>query len=103
MIWNAPTSRRALTDLASSSSGLYTLSVRKLNTLDIPVPPLPEQAAIVKQVKATRESRQALNRALDGTSRRVSALRRALLNAAFSGRLTGTAPTPYLSQELAHV
>lgn len=47
LIWNAPTIRRGLTDLASSSSGLHTLSVAKLKRVEVPIPPLDEQRRIV--------------------------------------------------------
>lgn len=89
-VWNSPQSRSALTDVASSSSGLHTLSVSKLKRLSIPVPPLDRQESLVAAVKEIREAKARMLSAIAVSQRRSAALRRALLAAAFSGRLTGS-------------
>ncbi len=89
-VWNSPQNRATLTEVASSSSGLHTLSVRKLNQLHIPVPRLERQAQLVREVDAIREARSRLDSSLaDAVIRRLS-LRRSVLAAAFSGRLAAT-------------
>ena len=90
-VWNSPQNRSILTDVASSSSGLYTLSVSKLKALTIPVPTVERQREVVARVDEVREARARLASAVSETGALSSALRRALLAAAFSGRLTGAA------------
>lgn len=90
-VWNSPQSRSNLSDAASSSSGLHTLSVSKLKALSIPVPSVERQRQLVAQAGAVRTSRVELDAVLRDAVRRAGALRRSLLTAAFSGRLSGSA------------
>lgn len=87
-VWNSPQNRAILTDVASSSSGLHTLSVSKLKALAIPVPTVERQRQLVAKVDEVRGARVRLASAVGDTSARKNALRRSLLAAAFSGRLT---------------
>lgn len=87
--WNSPRARRALTDLASSSSGLYTLSVSKLKQVSILVPPIAQQRAVVADLEAMRTAQRRLDVGLAAIEARARTLRRAVLAAAFAGRLTG--------------
>jgi len=89
IVWNSPENRHRLTDLSSSSSGLHTLSVSKLKSLTIPLPGMDEQSAIIDQVARVREQRRTLELEISHATDRAAALRRSLLAAAFSGRLTG--------------
>ena len=72
------------------SSGLHTLSVSKLNGLSIPLPDVHRQRHLVSAVRATRGATTRIVDQTEAGRRRGGALRRALLAAAFSGRLTGT-------------
>lgn len=101
--WNAAGNRRALTAVASSTSGLYTLSVAKLQRLSLRVPPLEDQARVVEEVRAIRSARSALAHALAVGRQRSESLRRSLLAAAFSGRLTGRSSDLDLAEEMAFV
>lgn len=47
LLWNSPTIRDELSRVASSTSGLHTLSVTKLKRIMLPLPPLDEQCRIV--------------------------------------------------------
>ncbi|MGW4936245.1 restriction endonuclease subunit S [Streptomyces sp. NPDC004166] len=92
LVWNSPTVARRLQRAASSTSGLHTLSTRKLKALTIPVFALQDQERLVA---AAEVARARLNRAK--TSARtalahVVAIRRALLAEAFSGRLAPQNP-----------
>ncbi len=51
-VWNSPLNRARLTDVASSSSGLHTLSVSKLKQISIPVPSVGRQGELVDDVTA---------------------------------------------------
>ena len=89
-VWNSPQNRSLLTDVASSSSGLYTLSVSKLKALSIPVPAVDRQRELVAQVEEVRDAKARLAHSVANATGRKGALRRAILAAAFSGRLTGS-------------
>lgn len=99
--WNAVGSRRALTALASSTSGLYTLSVSKLQKLTIRAPAPEVQARVAAEVRSIREARSALDKAVADGVQRSGALRRSLLAAAFQGRLTGHSSDLDLAEEMA--
>jgi type I restriction enzyme, S subunit len=99
-VWNSPQNRAKLTDVASSSSGLHTLSVSKLKQLSIPVPPIDRQHELVAAVSEMRGGRGQLSGAIATAAARKRALQRSLLVAAFSGRLTGAASTPLPAQEM---
>ena len=87
LYWNAPRTASALRDVASSTSGLYTLSTRKVKSIPIPLAPLREQRRIVEEVDQQLATygrlEQSMRRALD----RLGAVRRSVLAVAFSGRL----------------
>lgn len=88
-VWNSPENRSVLTDVASSSSGLHTLSVRKLAQLRMPVPSLERQSAAIAQLQQVRESVNRLQASISVAATRGKSLRHAVLAAAFAGRLTG--------------
>jgi type I restriction enzyme S subunit len=102
-IWNSPAHRRQLTAVASSTSGLYTLSVAKLASLMVPVPPLVDQRHAAARVAEVRRSCDRTAHQVEAARRRAARLRRALLTAAFTGRLTARASDNDLVQELAGV
>lgn len=99
LVWNSPALRAQLTDVASSSSGLHTLSVRKLKTLRVPCPPLSDQERLVTQAAAIIDRQQSLRRSLNYQRQRSAILRQAILAAAFSGHLTSTTDPSDLLQE----
>ncbi|MCE4948750.1 hypothetical protein LVX13_37540 [Streptomyces albulus] len=100
LVWNSPTMGRRLRDVAISSTGLYTLSTRKVKNLCVPLVPLVQQRALVT---GARQSLSALNRArqaaVSGLSD-IAALRRALLQEAFIGKLVSQNPDDEPAEEL---
>lgn len=102
-VWNSPANRGKLTDLASSSSGLQTLSVSKLRSLTLPVPSLSDQDAMVEALSVVRYRRHALQFEVRRSLVRAEGLRRALLDVAFSGRLTGRVSDMDMAEEMAGV
>ena len=88
--WNSPLNRARLTDVASSSSGLHTLSVSKLKQISILLPSIGRQRELVSDVIAVREAVARLGAGIARAAIRRNAVRRSLLAAAFSGRLTST-------------
>ncbi|HZN72891.1 MAG TPA: restriction endonuclease subunit S [Micromonosporaceae bacterium] len=102
-VWNSPQNRKNLTRLASSSSGLHTLSVSKLKTLSIPVPSLSRQTELMEALAVVRGRRNRLEAELRIVRAKGKRLRHALLDAAFSGRLTGRASDIEIVEEMTSV
>ena len=103
MVWNSPETRKALSDISSSSSGLHTLSVAKLRALEIPVPDMDRQRAIAASVGDVRMAAGRLKTQAAAARKQGAALRRAVLAAAFSGKLTGRHTDDEVIEELASV
>lgn len=101
VVWNSPPSRRKLTQLASSSSGLHTLSVTKLKAHRLPVPSVERQLDIVSQMAELRAARIRIDSSVATSALRAMRLRRSMLTAAFSGGLTGSASDAEVIEELA--
>lgn len=57
VLWNSPSVRRQLRQVANSTSGLYTLSTGKINKIVLPVPPLEEQHRIIDALGRANELR----------------------------------------------
>lgn len=98
---SAPAARRQIERAAASSAGQYNLSVAKLDSIKIPCPALDDQlhgAQKLRELDAEVRRAEALIRS---SSARGAALRRAVLAAAFSGRLTGRSRDAEIIEEVA--
>ena len=93
LCWNAPRTAQQIQAVASSTSGLYTLSTRKVRSIRIPVVPLPAQQAVVEQLDQQLRNIELARKAAEDASSHVQALRRAVLAQAFSGQLVPQDPT----------
>jgi type I restriction enzyme S subunit len=100
LVWNAPKTAEQLRRVASSTSGLYTLSTAKVKSIQIPVPPLDVQRAIVAAADVWSSRITALQTAIDSGRRRAAILRRSLLADAFAGRLVPQDPSDEPASEL---
>ena len=89
LVWNAPGVRRQIEKAAKTTAGIYKVNQKDLAAIRIPVPSLAEQAQVVDAVAASREALGRLSGEVHAASARSAALRRSMLAAAFSGRLTG--------------
>jgi len=83
----SPHGRDCIRLVASSTSGLHTLSISKVSGLPVPVPPLAELPMIFDYLEAAETSAQNVNALLEREVSRVSSLRQSTLRAAFSGQL----------------
>ena len=90
--WNSPTGASAVSKVASSTSGLYTLSVSKVGVLPIPLPPLAEQHRIVAEVERRLSVVQQAEATVEASLARAERLRQSILKQAFSGRLVPQDP-----------
>jgi type I restriction enzyme S subunit len=79
--------REQITRVASSTSGLYTLSLSKVSSLPIPLPPLDEQRRIVAEVERRLSVVREVESAVEAGLARAARLRQAILRSAFEGRL----------------
>lgn len=84
----SPLLRAEIERLAASSAGQHNLSLGKLDSLPIPTPTLEDQDAALACLADLDDHLGALRQALNVSLRRGESLRRSLLAAAFSGRLT---------------
>lgn len=90
--WNSPSGRRRVLEVASSTSGLYTLSVRKVAGLPIPLPSLDQQDSIIAEVDRLSSIIGAAESAVDIGLARATALRQSILARAFRGELVPQDP-----------
>lgn len=90
--WNSPTGRRRVLEVASSTSGLYTLSVRKVAGLPIPLPPLEQQDSIIAEVDRLISLIDEAESAAEIGLARATALRQSILARAFRGELVPQDP-----------
>lgn len=76
-----------LVDFARTTAGQYNVSLGRLRTAEIPVPPLPEQRRIVAELDALQAEVDALKRLQSETVAELDALLPAILDRAFRGEL----------------
>lgn len=93
LYWNAPHTAYTLRDVASSTSGLYTLSTQKIKSIPIPLAPLPEQQEIVEELDQQLGTYGRLEQSMRRALNRLQAVRRSVLATAFLGRLVPQDPT----------
>lgn len=87
LVWNAPSTASQIKNVAITTTGLYTLSTKKVAAVCIPVPSLEAQRELV--ARATGELALVAHtvQQLEVVARHLAALRRSIINAAFAGRL----------------
>ena len=90
--WNSPTGSSLVLDVASSTSGLYTLSVSKVSDILLPLPPLAEQFRIVAEVERRLSVIQQAEATVMASLARADRLRQSILKQAFSGQLVPQDP-----------
>jgi type I restriction enzyme S subunit len=86
-----PAARHEIERRAASSAGQYNLSLGKLDAIPIPLPHLDTQRRLLANYESAADGPRVLLREAEKVRRRLASLRRALLSAAFSGKLTGSA------------
>lgn len=85
--WNSPGGSRRVLESASSTSGLYTLSVSKVANIAVPLPPTSTQLRIAQDVDRRTTLLSELSRQVDGELARAGSLRASILQRAFVGAL----------------
>jgi type I restriction enzyme, S subunit len=92
LYWNSPTGAEQVAAVASSTSGLYTLSVGKISRLPIPLPPLAIQRKIVGEVDRVLSDCANVEHTVETSLRAAVAMKRCLLGRAFAGELVPQDP-----------
>lgn len=85
--WNSPSGARRVQAVASSTSGLHTLSVAKVKGIPVPLPPFEEQRRIVESVGLRLAVADRTLADLDVQRARAARLRQSIFQRAFSGAL----------------
>jgi type I restriction enzyme S subunit len=85
----SPHIRSEIEAMAASSAGQHNVGLAKLNRLLIPCPPVSEQKSAIEDLSSLEDTHRRLRAEVVGLQARSNTLRRALLAAAFSGKLTG--------------
>jgi type I restriction enzyme S subunit len=85
--------RRMVEQVASSTSGLHTLSIAKIEALCVPVPPIGELEHALDEVQAALSNFQNTEAAIAMEMQRADAVRQSILKAAFAGRLVPQDPS----------
>lgn len=86
VVWNSPVGMAAVRQVASSTSGLYTLSAEKVKRLPVVVPPLADQRAILNDVRAAVSLVDAMETEAKTSHSRAEALKQALHATVLTGQ-----------------
>ena len=79
--------RAQILKIASSTSGLYTLSIRKIESLQIPYCEICNQKAIIEQIEEKLSICDNIEQTVDAALQQVDAMRQSILKDAFEGSL----------------
>lgn len=85
--------REYIRRVASSTSGLYTLSITKVQALPVPLPPLAEQEEIVAEVERRLSVIEEVEAGVEADLKRAARLRQSILKRAFAGKLVPQDPS----------
>ncbi|MCT7955933.1 restriction endonuclease subunit S [Laspinema palackyanum] len=89
---NSPQAIVVMMQLSSSTSGLHTLSVSKINNIVIPLAPLPEQQEIVRRVEALFQKADRIEQRYEKAKAHIDQLTQSILAKAFRGELVPQDP-----------
>jgi type I restriction enzyme, S subunit len=88
----SPGGRAAIQNVATSTSGLHTLSISKVESLPVPLPPQEEQKRILSSVDQVSSISEANSGTLAINKQRCKRLRQVVLRWAFEGKLVDQNP-----------
>lgn len=97
----SPEGRRTIQGAASASTNVSAVYQSQILKMTIPVPTVPDQAYIIEEFDGLQSSIGVLSGELSKQAFHARALRRAILTAAFAGRLTGRSTDAEVIEELA--
>lgn len=103
MVWNSRRTRLQIEGVARTSAGIYKVNQSQLEGIELPLIPLEDQQRFVASIGAIDDHRRRLIAAISLAERRHTSLRRAVLAAAFEGKLTGRHTDAEMIEELTDV
>jgi len=83
----SPKGREQIKIKASSTSGLHTLSISKIESLTIPITTKDQQARIIEDIESRLSLADHQQQVLDQSLRNSNLLKNRILNDAFSGKM----------------
>ncbi len=89
---NSPQGISKMTELAATTSGLYTLSVGKIARIPVPVAPAQEQQVTLEVLDMALQGQVQQLRAIETSIKQSTAQRQNILRAAFAGQLVPQDP-----------
>lgn len=101
LVINSPQGRHYVASVVSQQVGQANVNGSKLRSFPLPVPSIEEQTARVRDHEALIATAETARTGLRDARTRSESLRRSLLAAAFSGRLTGRSSDLDLAEEMA--
>lgn len=84
----SPQGKEEIVGRATSGAGLYTLSISKISSINVPVYSLPDQHEIVRRVEQLFAYADTIEKQVDSALARVNILTQSILAKAFRGELT---------------
>ena len=84
----SPQLRQVIENIARSTSGVNNINSKELASLEIPLPPLPEQHEIVRRVEQLFAYADTIEKQVNNALTRVNSLTQSILAKAFRGDLT---------------
>lgn len=102
-IWNSHGTRRQIESMARTTAGIYKVNQKQLMLVQVPVPTLDLQSTIAARASSSRRAIDTVAGTIESVERNSLALRRAMLAAAFSGKLTGRNTDEEVIEQLADV
>ena len=77
--------RNQITDIAKSTSGLYTLSTNKVKNLQIPVCNITKQQQVINEIASRLSICESIEQTVDTALAQADAMRQSILKQAFEG------------------
>ncbi|MCQ8906093.1 restriction endonuclease subunit S [Escherichia albertii] len=84
----SPQLRQIIENIARSTSGVNNINSKELASLELPLPPIPEQHEIVRRVEQLFAYADTIEKQVNNALARVSSLTQSILAKAFRGELT---------------
>lgn len=83
----SPYGRKQITQIASSTSGLYTLSTNKIKNLSVPICDMKQQGKVICEIEERLSVCDKIEQTINESLQKAESLRQSILKQAFEGKL----------------